>query len=124
MADAPAEAPPGPYWFRVQYGAAETALFNADCWAVVLLDKIKEHCGYNSLDEPIDLLKEDCVTCMELRALGRKSATTLLEPKGTYILAKVVAPEAEGGAISYEQLWEPPEGYEAPPPPAAAGKKK
>ena len=111
---------PTPYWFNVHYGAAKTSLFNADCWAVVLLDYMKEQCGYGHLDEPVDLLKEDG-SPLDLRSVGKELATTLLEPKATYILAKVVAPEAEGGAVTFEQLWEPPEGYEAP---VAAGKKK
>ena len=33
---------------NVRYGEAETALFNADCWAVVLLDYIKERHGYDA----------------------------------------------------------------------------
>jgi hypothetical protein len=107
----------------VRYGNADTALFNADCWAIVLLDYIKERCGYSALDEPVDLLKEDG-SCIDLRSVGKQSASTVLEPKGNYILAKVVAPETEGGPPTFEQLWQPPEGYEAPPPQAAAGKKK
>lgn len=113
----------GPYWFNVHYGAAETALFNADCWAAVLLDYIKERCGYAHLDEPCDLMKEDGSGCINLRDIGKELATSVLESKGTYILCKVVAPEAEGGAVTFEQLWEPPEGYEIPAAPAA-GKKK
>ena len=112
------------FWFNVSYGAGETALFNADCWAVVLLDYMKEHCGYAHLDEPVDLLKEDQSCSLDLRLVGKESATTVLEPKGKYILAKVIAPEAEGGAPTFEALWEAPEGYEPPPPPPPAGKKK
>ena len=111
-----------PTWFKVHYGSAETALFNADCWAVVLLDYIKERCGYAHLDEPVDLMKEDGSCCLDLRLVGQEFATTALDPKGTYILAKVIAAEQEGGAPTFEQLWEPPEGYEAPT--APAGKKK
>merc|ERR1711988_1695380 len=98
------------YWFNVRYGNDDTALFNADCWALVLLDYIKERCGYDALDEPIDLLKEDG-SPIDLRNLGTELATTVLDPKGTYILAKVVASEQEGGAPTFEQLWTPPEGY-------------
>ena len=110
----------GPFWFNVRYGEAETALFNSDCWAIVLLDYMKERCGYNHVDEPVDLLKEDGSTCIDLRSVGKELATGLIEPKGTYILCKVVQPE--DGSISFEQLWTPPEGYEAPA--APAGKKK
>ena len=110
-----------PTWFKVHYGSAETALFNADCWAVVLLDYIKERCGYSQLYESVDLMKEDGSSCLELRTKGKEFATSFLDPKGTYILCKVVAAEEGGGADTYEQLWTPPEGMEAPP---AAGKKK
>ena len=117
-----AEEPQPAAWFNVRYGEAETALFNADCWAVVLLDYIKERCGYSALDEPVDLMKEDGSGCIDLRNVGKESATTMVESKGTYILCKVVAAEAEGGPPTFEQLWTPPEGYE--PPAQAAGKKK
>ena len=112
-----------PYWFNVKYGEDESALFNADCWACVLLDYIKERCGYNHFDEPIDLVQMNN-TPMNVRDVPyRESALTVIEPKATYILVKVVAPETEGGPVTFEQLWTPPEGYEAPPDPAA-GKKK
>ena len=117
------EEPPKPYWFNVRYGEGETALFNADCWAIVLLDYIKERCGYAHLDEPIDLMNEGG-TCINLRDVGKEDASSLIESKGTYILCKVVAPEeGSGGAVTFEQLWEAPEGFEAPAAPAA-GKKK
>lgn len=112
-----------PFWFNVKYGSNDSALFNADCWAAVLLDYIKERCNYSHLDEPIDLLKEDGSPLNVREVPHGDLATTVLEPKATYILCKVVAPEVEGGAATFEQLWEPPEGFEAPPPPAA-GKKK
>ena len=112
----------GPYWFSVKYGAGETALFNANCWSVVLLDYMKEHCGYGNLEEPVELQKEDG-TPVGLIELGKAMATDVLQPKGTYILCKVNVAE-EGAAPTYEQLWTPPDGFEAPPPPAAAGKKK
>ena len=115
--------PQQPYWFNVKYGEDESALFNADCWAVVLLDYIKERCGYNHYDEPIDLVQLNN-TPMNVREVPHgESALTVLEPEATYILVKVVAPEVEGGPVTLEQLWTPPEGYEAPPDPAA-GKKK
>lgn len=112
-----------PFWFNVHYGQGETKLFNADCWAVVLCDYMKESCGFNHLDEPVDLMKEDGSGCLNLRETGKVDASTVLESKGTYILCKVVASETEGGPPTFENLWEPPEGYEPPAAPAA-GKKK
>ena len=112
-----------PTWFKVHYGSAETALFNADCWAVVLLDYIKERCGYlDAFDEPIDLLKSEDNQCINLLDVGKEYATKVVAPKGTYILAKCIINE-DGSVASYEPLYNPPEGYE-PPPAAPAGKKK
>lgn len=111
----------GPFWFNVNYGNAESALFNADCWAVVLLDYIKERCGFAHLAEPVDLMSGGA--CINLRDVGKELATTLVQPKQTYTLCKVVASEAEGGPPTFESLWTPPEGQEEPPPPPA-GKKK
>ena len=120
---------PAACWFTVKYDRPsadgevlpdQQDLFNADCWAAALLDFLKERCGYNHLDEPVDLLKEDAVTCIELRSLETRDwATKLIEPKGTYVLAKVIAAEQEGGPCTYEALWTPPDGMELPPPPAA-----
>lgn len=54
-------------WFSVKYDFKglhdildpdRTDLFNADCWAVVLLQHIKQHCGYADMLEPIDLMTE------------------------------------------------------------------
>ena len=45
---------------------------------------------------------------------ARESATTMVESKGTYILCKVVAAEAEAARRRFEQLWTPPEGSEPP----------
>uniref|UniRef100_A0A7S2HQU2 Uncharacterized protein n=1 Tax=Haptolina brevifila TaxID=156173 RepID=A0A7S2HQU2_9EUKA len=118
----PPPEPTGPFWFTVKHSDAQTGLFNADCWAVVLLDYIKETCGYGDLAEPVDLQKEDG-TCVGLMALGKGQANTVLEPKGIYILCKVIPSEDGSSPPQYESLWTPPEGYEPPPPPAA-GKKK
>lgn len=113
---------PGPYWFTVRYGAAQQTLFNADCWAVVLADYLKERCGYGDLAEPVDLQREDG-TCVNLMEAGKSTATALLQPKGTYTLCKVVQTE-DGAPPTYEVLWEAPEGSEPPPPAAAAKGKK
>ena len=117
-----AEAPEGPYWFSVKYGEGETALFNANCWSAVLLDYMKERCGYGHLEEPVDLQKEDG-TNVGLLEMGKAMATDTLAPKGTYILCKV-NPGEDGAPSTYEQLYTPGEGMEVPPPAAPAGKKK
>ena len=96
----------GPYWFTVRYGANDTMLFNADCWAAVLLDYIKEACGYADLAEPVDLQKEDG-SCVGLLELGKAVATEKLDPKGTYILCKVIT--SDDGPSTYESLLSPPE---------------
>ena len=120
MAEEEPEAPQI-YWFNVKYGENESALFNMDCWAIDLIGYIKERCGYGDLLEPVDLMKEDGSACMNLRDVGTETAIGILEPKASYILVKVNASETEGGPPTFENLWEPPEGYEAP---VAAGKKK
>jgi len=56
-------------------------------------------------------------------ALEKQPATTVLEPKGVYVLCKVIPAEDGVGEPTYETLWTPPEGEEPPPPPPA-GKKK
>jgi hypothetical protein len=95
----------GPHWFNVRFGAGETALFNADCWSVVLLDYMKERCGFADLAEPVDLQKEDG-SCVNLRGVGKESATTVLAPKGTYTLCKVI-PGEDGAPDAFEALWNP-----------------
>ena len=112
-----AEPPPEPTWFMVKYGEDESAPFNSDCWAVVLLDHMKAKCGYPNAPEEFDLLSEDGQR-LNLLAVGKESAIASITPKSSYILAKIVVDE-ESGAETVEQLWTPPEGYE---PPAAAGK--
>ena len=109
----------GPYWFTVKYGDGETALFNADCWAVVLLDYMKERCGYGELAESVELQRPDG-SCVGLTDLGKSLATDALKPKEVCILCKVI-PAAEDGSspLSYELLYTAPDG-EAP---AAAAKK-
>ena len=96
----------GPYWFHVRYGDGETALFNADCWAVVLCDYMKERCGYAHLEEPVDLLEENG-NCVKLQEAGKEFAKTVLKPDGTYTLCKVQP--SEDGPPTYEALLAPPE---------------
>ena len=69
-----AEEPQPAAWFNVRYGEAETALFNADCWAVVLLDYIKERCGYSALDEPVEMaqMEEEFALIEQVEALAGK----------------------------------------------------
>ena len=115
-----APAPPaGPFWFTVRYGADQTQLFNMDCWAAVLVDHMKQRCGYGHLPEGVDLLKEDN-TCVNLSEVGVASATAVLTPKATYYLCRLVA--ADGAKPAPEKLWSPaPEGGEAPSAPATPG---
>ena len=113
----------GPFWFTVKYGRGQTALFNADCWSCVLLDYMKVGCGYqDSFEEPVDLQKEDG-TAVGLMALGKAMASETLAPKGVYVLCKVLQSEDGEAAPTYESLYEPPDGEEAPAA-APAGKKK
>ena len=105
-----------PTWFTVKYGDDLSLPFNADCWAIVLLDSIKLRCGHKDATEEFDLL-EEIGSRVSLLAVGMQAATSVLASKGVYILGKIV--EAEDGTTSVEQLWTPPEGYE---PPAATGK--
>ena len=111
-----------PTWFWVKHGADQQDMFNADCWAIVLLDDIKERCGYGHIEEEIDLQREDG-TRIELNTMGKASAIDTLESKGTYILVKLILAHEPGDPPTVEMLWEPPEGYEAPVA-DAKGKKK
>ena len=107
------ESEGGPFWFTVKFGEGQTALFNADCWAVVLLDYVKERCGYAELAEQVELMREDG-TSVGLLELGRTQATQLIKPQEVCILCKVV-PASEDGSTpqTLEQLYEPP-GNDAP----------
>ena len=50
-----APAPPeGPFWFSVRYGDDQTQLFNMDCRASVLVDHMKQKCGYGHFAEGVD----------------------------------------------------------------------
>ena len=101
----------GPFWFTVKYGDSETALFNSDCWAVVLCDYMKERCGFGDLEEPVDLLDESG-NPVKLQELGKEYAKMLVKPEGTYTLCKV-QPTDDGSPPTYEPLLAPPE-EEAP----------
>jgi len=115
----------GPFWFTVKYGEGQIGHFNADCWAVVLLDYMKERCGYGDLAEPVELQRPDG-SCVGLLELGKTQATDVLKPKEVCILCKVVAAAEDGSTPqTYESLWTPGEGEELPPEPAPpVGKKK
>jgi len=118
-------APVGPTWFTVKYGEDQQLPFNSACWAVVLHDHIKATCGYGGQEEEFDLLPEDDLASRaNLLAVGKETATGVITPKASYILAKLV--KAEDGTESIEQMWTPPEGYEPPVPKNAPppGKKK
>ena len=94
------------YWFHVRYGEGETALFNSDCWAVVLCDYMKERCNFAHLEEPVDLLDE-AGNCVKLQEVGKESAKTVLKAEGTYTLCKV-QPTDDGSPATYETLLAPP----------------
>ena len=120
-----AEGAGGPHWFTVKYGEGQTTLFNADCWAVVLLDYMKERCGYSDLAEPVELKRFSDGSCVGLLTLGKTMATEALQPKEVCILCKVVAAAEDGSTPqTYEDLYNPPEGEAPPPEPVPAGKKK
>ena len=110
-----------PFWFTVQYGEAQNAIFNADCWANVLCDYMKERCGYGeAFEEPVDLLKADDNAQINLRDQERTNASEILVSRGTYILCKVY-PTDDGTPPTYEPLLA---GMDVAPPAAPAGKKK
>lgn len=113
---------PDPTWFWVKYGAEQQELFNADCWAIVLHDAIKERCGHKHIPEVIDLQREDG-SRVDLYMIGKESALDAITSKGTYTLVKLIPSEEEGGEPTVESLYEPPEGAEAPAA-DAKGKKK
>ncbi len=114
----------GPFWFTVKYGQGEKLFFNADCWAVVLLDYMKERCGFGDLAEPVELQRTDGST-VGLLAMGKTQATEAIKPKEVCTLCKVVASEDGSGPPTYELLYTPADGEEAAAPePPAAGKKK
>lgn len=82
--------------------------------------QIKDKCGYFKIPEKVDLQKEGG-SMMDMPTLGRQPAKEVLEPKGTYILYKLVVAE-EGAAPTPEMLWTPPEGYAAPAAGGGGGK--
>lgn len=115
----------GPYWFTVKYGQGEKRFFNCDCWAVVLLDYMKERCGYGDLAEPVELKRKDGST-VGLLSMGKALASEAIKPKEVCTLCKVVQSDDPNVPPIYEPLYTPAEGeeVEAAPPPPPAGKKK
>jgi len=119
------------FWFCVKYGGEQEQLFNMDCWGAVLIDHIKEKCGYGNLSEAIDLQREADGSMANLHKVGTNSASTVLQPKAKYFLCKLTQNE-DGSAGGVEKLWykneaaggEGDESAEAEPEVAAKGKKK
>ena len=52
---------------------------------------MKQHCGYGSIPEEVDLQPEGETALVGLSKIGKEPATKKLRPKGTYQLCKVTA---------------------------------
>ena len=76
----------------VRYGANEEKLVNPNCLNTVLLSHIKKSCGFEGLKENVDLASENGEV-MDLLSNPKEYAKKYLEPRGSYILVKVLGDE-------------------------------
>jgi hypothetical protein len=74
--------------------AHEEKTFNPDCLNVLLLEHVKQSCGYEHLLEPIDLATETGEV-LELQSKRREYAKKTVEDRGIYVLVKHVDGESQ-----------------------------
>ncbi|KAG8466245.1 hypothetical protein KFE25_002001 [Diacronema lutheri] len=117
----------GVTWFYVKHGEAQKTLFNSDCWALTLMDTVKEVAAV-APDKVCDLQDGETGTLLGIPTQeARLNAATLVKPTRSYVL---VAPQyatdgpTAGAVIGIETLYTPPAGENLPPPPPAPDAKK
>eukprot|EP00818_Percolomonas_sp_WS_P010186 CAMPEP_0117450800 /NCGR_PEP_ID=MMETSP0759-20121206/8662_1 /TAXON_ID=63605 /ORGANISM="Percolomonas cosmopolitus, Strain WS" /LENGTH=148 /DNA_ID=CAMNT_0005243347 /DNA_START=24 /DNA_END=470 /DNA_ORIENTATION=+ len=130
--------PPTSHFFHLKYGTDQRKIFNADTTTILLLDKIRELCTKDIINEngsENTLQNVDIATmegsCVMLHEEATENAKAKIEPRGEYLL---VSYEVDGeNNKTFTCLWTPPEPAEGEEPlkipnivagGAAAGKKK
>ncbi|KAL5033169.1 hypothetical protein RTP6_001173 [Batrachochytrium dendrobatidis] len=84
----------------VKYGEK---MVNPNCLGAVMLSHIKKSCGYADISENIDLASETGEV-VDLVSRPREYARKFLEPRGSYILVKVIGDEMEDSSPTYISL--------------------
>jgi hypothetical protein len=86
--------------------AQEERLFNPNCLCIVLLNHIRKTCGYGDQNPPIIVdLASETGEVMDLVNKPKELAKKYLEPRGTYILLKVVGGSMHCATLeSFENL--------------------
>ncbi|EPZ33803.1 hypothetical protein O9G_002515 [Rozella allomycis CSF55] len=72
-----------------RHSANEEKIFNPNCVSIVFLNHIKKSCGFDDIPEQVDLATENGEV-IDLQSKPKEYAKKYLEPRGTYILLKVV----------------------------------
>ncbi|OAJ37137.1 hypothetical protein BDEG_21200 [Batrachochytrium dendrobatidis JEL423] len=78
-------------------------MVNPNCLGAVMLSHIKKSCGYADISENIDLASETGEV-VDLVSRPREYARKFLEPRGSYILVKVIGDEMEDSSPTYISL--------------------
>jgi hypothetical protein len=92
------------YFYVFNELAHEEKTFNPDCLNVLLLEHIKQSCGYEHLLEPIDLATETGEV-LELQAKRREYAKKTLELRGVYVLVKHVDGKGPFTQLGRRRRW-------------------
>ena len=93
-------------FITVKYGNNEERILNPNCLSLVLLSHIKKTCGFESLMEPIDLCSADTGEVVDLISKPKEYAKKFLEPRGVYVLLKVIGDDSEESTPSFVSLLE------------------
>jgi hypothetical protein len=93
-------------FITVRYGQNEEKILNPNCLSSVLLSHIKKNCGFEGLAEPIDLFSAETGEVIDLLSKPKEYAKKYLEPRGTYILLKVVSDDSEESSSTFVSLLE------------------
>jgi hypothetical protein len=93
-------------FITVRYGQNEEKLLNPNCISSVLLSYIKKNCGFEELAEPIDLCSAETGEVVDLISKPKEYAKKYLEPRGAYILLKVIGDDSEESTPTFVSLLE------------------
>ena len=93
-------------FITVRYGQNEEKILNPNCLSAVLLSHIKKSCGFDTLVEPIDLCSAETGEVVDLISKPKEYAKKYLEPRGSYVLLKVIGDDSEESSSTFVSLLE------------------
>ena len=93
-------------FITVRYGQNEEKILNPNCLSAVLLSHIKKSCGFETLLEPIDLCSAETGEVVDLISKPKEYAKKYLEPRGSYVLLKVIGDDSEESSSTFVSLLE------------------